>query len=183
MSIMNILTAPDPILKQVAANIGIVNDNIRKLMDDMLDTMYHGQGIGLAAPQVGVSKRVIVLDLKDAKSQEEYTKLENPININYPLFMANPDITVISDEIDVAKEGCLSLPDQGVDVERYSTILVTYLDYNNRRQEIKVSGLLARAIQHEVDHLNGILLIDYLSPIRKDIALRKLSKVKRLYTA
>ena len=169
---IEIITAPDPILKQQSQAVKSVDDNVRKLMNDMLETMYHDQGIGLAAVQVGVLQRVLVIDLQDSDDQEQSEKF-------FPLFMANPEIIEQSTELVIAAEGCLSLPDQTVEVTRSYSIKTRFLDYNNKPQEITVDGLLARAIQHEIDHLEGKLLVDYLSNIKKDVAMRKLKKLKK----
>ncbi len=174
MAILPIITAPDPVLRQISMEVRSVNDEVKQLMDNMLETMYHDEGIGLAAPQIGVLKRIIVLDLKEV--DQDYNKQNS---YKYPLFMVNPVIETISNETIVAKEGCLSLPEQVVEVERFPEIKVTYIDYNNNKTILKTIGWLARAIQHEVDHLNGVLLIDYLSSMKKDIALRKLTKIKK----
>jgi peptide deformylase len=169
MSILKILTAPNTLLKEISKPIDKIDDEIRSFMKDMLETMYHDKGIGLAAPQVGILKRIIVLDLKD--EDFEASKL-------YPLYMANPEIIWKSEEMVIAEEGCLSLPEQIIEVARSESIEVKYLDYDGDTRELKADGWLARAIQHEIDHLNGKLLIDYLSILKKDVALRKLKKLK-----
>ncbi|KJV56194.1 peptide deformylase [Orientia chuto str. Dubai] len=160
MSILSLITAPDPILKKVSSSVNTVDDSIRKLMDDMLETMYHNHGVGLAAPQVAILKRIIVLDLSGIKIEESNITQNQ---FKYPLFMANPVIKVRSNRTVLGKEGCLSLPKQIIEIHRYHEIQVTYLDYNNQLSDLNADGWLARAIQHEVDHLDGILLIDHLS--------------------
>lgn len=175
MSILSLVTAPDPILKKISSPVNTVNDSIRQLMDDMLETMYHNHGVGLAAPQVAVSKRIIVLDL--SKVDIEEANITNS-KYKYPLFMANPVVKAISNQIVTEKEGCLSLPKQAIEVPRYHEIQVTYLDYYNKLKTLNAEEWLARAIQHEVDHLDGILLVDYLSNLKKEVALNKLSKIK-----
>lgn len=172
MAKLEVLTAPHPILNQQALPVSEVDDNIRKIMDDMLETMYHEVGIGLAANQVGILKRIIVLDLKD--DDEEIRKKGF-----YPLFMANPEIIQASDESEEAIERCLSVPEQDVPVTRPLRIKVKYLDYNNEKQEIDADGWFARAMQHEIDHLDGKLTINYLSKLKKDFVLKKLIKLKR----
>lgn len=172
MAILPILTAPNPLLKKVSSSVPFVNSEIRKLMDDMLQTMYHDEGVGLAAPQVGVLQRVIVLDLK----KDDETERPNGF---YPLYIANPEVVEKSEELVIAIEGCLSLPEQRIEMARPSEIKLKYLDYNNDMVELKTAGWLARAIQHEIDHLDGKLLIDYLSSVKKDSALRKLKKLKK----
>jgi len=171
MTLLNIVTAPDPRLKQKSSHVGIVTDDIRKLMDDMVKTMYHDQGVGLAAVQVGVLKRVLVIDLQN---NDDVERVEN----FYPLFIVDPKITKKSEELIVATEGCLSLPEQRIDIARAESIDITFLDYNGNSRELRASDWLARVIQHEMDHLDGKLLVDYLSGIKKDIILRKLKKLK-----
>ncbi len=170
MTLMKIFTAPDSILTKKAAEVEVVDKSIQKLMNDMLETMYHDEGIGLAANQVGVLKKVIVLDLQD--EDPESKKL-------YPLFMANPEILELSDELVEAEEGCLSLPEQRITLARPEKIKVQYIDYYNKKQELKTGGWLARAIQHEMDHLDGKLLIDHVSKLKKDVYLRKLKRLKK----
>lgn len=173
MTILNIITAPDSILKEKSVVVELVDDKVRKLMDDMLVTMYHDHGVGLSAVQVGILQRILVIDLQDDNDQGERDQ------DFFPLFMANPEIIEQSAELVLATEGCLSLPEQRVEVARPDSIKTKFLDYNNKSQEITVNGWLARAIQHEIDHLNGRLLVDYLSNIRRDVALRKLKKLKK----
>lgn len=175
MSILSLVTAPDPILKKMSSPVDTVNDSIRQLMDDMLETMYHNLGVGLAAPQVAVSKRIIVLDLSKVDIEEDNITSSQ---YKYPLFMVNPVVQAISNQTVTEKEGCLSLPKQSIEVPRYHEIQVTYLDYYNKLKTLNAEGWLARAIQHEVDHLDGILLVDYLSNLKKEVALNKLSKIK-----
>ncbi|WP_341757141.1 MULTISPECIES: peptide deformylase [unclassified Candidatus Tisiphia] len=171
MSVLPIVTAPDSRLKQKSLSVGTVNDIIRKLMDDMVETMYHDQGVGLAAIQIGVAKRILVVDLQNNDDTERDADF-------YPLFIVDPEIIEKSKELVVAVEGCLSLPEQQVEVARSESVSIRFLDYNNRQQELKAGGWLARVIQHEMDHLDGRLLVDHLSPLKKDIALRKLKKLK-----
>lgn len=174
MAILKVLIAPDPILKQKALKIKMVDDSIRNLMDDMLETMYHDDGVGLAANQVGVLKRVLVLDLQNDDDKQRKEGF-------YPLFMANPELTFVSEEMIEAKEACISVPGHQVNVDRHASLRVKYLDYNNKIQEIEADGWLARAVQHEMDHLDGRTLIDYLSNLKKDVVIRKLVKMKKLY--
>ena len=173
MAILEVLTAPDPILKKKAEPVKEVDDSIRNIMDNMLETIYHEQGVGLAANQVGILKRIIVIDLQDDDD------VKRPAGF-YPLFMANPTITYYSDEMVEAVEGCLSVPEQRISVSRHVSVKVEYLDYNNNMRELEVSGWLARAVQHEIDHLDGKLLLDYLSNLKKDVVIRKLIKLKKL---
>jgi peptide deformylase len=167
MALLPIIVAPDPRLKTVAKPVDGVDDSLRRLMDDMLETMYAAPGIGLAAPQVGVSKRVVVLDL----AREE----EKPA----PIFMANPVLEELSEETGIYEEGCLSLPEYFADVERPEHATISYLGRDGAKQVLKADGLLATCIQHEIDHLDGVLFVDHISRIRRGIILRKLSKMKK----
>jgi peptide deformylase len=167
MSILPIITAPDPRLKLKAKPVKAVDAEIRRLMDDMLETMYLAPGIGLAAPQVGVVKRVLVLDVAGEG--------EKPA----PLKMANPEILWKSEELATYSEGCLSLPEHYADVTRPAEIKVRYLDDQNELRELHAKGLLATVIQHEMDHLEGTLFVDHISSLKRGIILRKLAKAKR----
>jgi peptide deformylase len=167
MAVLPIVVAPDPRLKRTAEPVATVDAGVAALMDDMLETMYAAPGIGLAAPQVGVLKRVIVVDV--AREGEPPR----------PLRMANPEVVWSSEEINVHEEGCLSLPDMYEDVTRPARVRVRYLDRDNREQEIEADGLLATCVQHEIDHLNGKLFVDYLSTIKRGMILRKLQKRKK----
>jgi peptide deformylase len=167
MALLPILTAPDPALKKISQPVKQVDASIRKLMDDMLETMYHAPGIGLAAPQVGVLKRVIVLDL--AREGEE----------PQPLRIANPEILWVSDDDATYNEGCLSVPEHYADVVRPGACRVKYLDQDNKQQEIAAEGLLATCLQHEIDHLDGVLFIDHLTSLKRNMILRKLLKAKK----
>jgi peptide deformylase len=168
MALLPIITAPDPRLKVKAKPVAAVDDDVRRLMDDMLETMYLAPGIGLAAPQVGVARRVIVVDV--AREGEP----------RQPMKIANPEILWRSEELVTFSEGCLSLPEHYADVERPRAIKLRYLDYQNEVREIEIEGLLATCIQHEMDHLEGILFVDHISPLKRNIILRKLAKAKRL---
>lgn len=168
MSVLQIYVAPHPVLKKVANPVPTVTDDLRQLMDDMLETMYATNGIGLAAPQVGESVRVVVMDI-DQTDEEKGT----------PRFFVNPEITWTSEETSVYKEGCLSVPDQYADIERPAQVRLSYLDYDGTRKEIEADGLLATCIQHEIDHLNGILFVDHLSTLKRDMLMRKLKKFTR----
>ena len=167
MSVKKIVTIPDPILKKKSLPIENVDSSVKKLMDDMLETMYAAPGIGLAAVQVGVLKRVVVIDL--SKKEEKKT----------PLFFVNPEIISTSEEQVSYEEGCLSIPNQFAEIKRPNRCHVKYLDYNGRKKDLKADGLLATCIQHEIDHLNGILFIDYLSKLKKDLILKKVIKQKK----
>ena len=166
MAIRKILTEPDPFLRQKSTDVEKVDNNIRKLIDDMLETMYDAPGIGLAAIQIGVPKRVIVIDLsRDEKKS--------------PMYFVNPKIIVKSEINSTYEEGCLSVPGQFAEVDRPDKCHISYLDYNGQKQELKAEGLLATCIQHEMDHLEGILFIDYLSKLKKNFIVKKLSKQKK----
>jgi len=166
MAIRKILTEPDPFLRQKSTDVEKVDNNIRKLMDDMLETMYDAPGIGLAAIQIGVPKRVIVIDLsRDEKKT--------------PMYFVNPKIIVKSEINSTYEEGCLSVPGQFAEVDRPDKCHISYFDYNGQKQELKAEGLLATCIQHEMDHLEGILFIDYLSKLKKNFIVKKLSKQKK----
>ena len=167
MALLPILTAPDPALKKISQPVKQVDASVRKLMDDMLETMYHAPGIGLAAPQVGVLKRVIVLDL--AREGEE----------PQPLRIANPEIVWVSDDDATYNEGCLSVPEHYADVVRPGACRVKYLDQDNKQQEIAAEGLLATCLQHEIDHLDGVLFIDHISALKRNMILRKLVKERK----
>jgi len=170
---LKVVTAPNPILSKRSEEIAEVNDDIRQFMDDMVETMRASDGVGLAAVQVGILKRILVLDLQNDDSNDRPKGF-------YPLCMANPKIIQKSEEMVVAMEGCLSLPEQRIEVARPKKIKVEYLDYNNQKQVLEDDDWLARVIQHEMDHLDGRLLIDYLSNLKHDIALRKLTKIQKL---
>ena len=168
MAVLPIITAPDPLLKLKSERVEQVDDALRKLMDDMLETMYLAPGIGLSAIQVAVPKRIVVVDV--ARDDE-------PAN---PLYLVNPELVRVSDELAVYEEGCLSLPDHYADVERPAEIEVEFLDYHGKKQSMKAEGLLATCIQHEMDHLEGVLFVDHISTLKRNMILRKLKKAKRL---
>ncbi|ABE04641.1 peptide deformylase [Rickettsia bellii] len=172
MSILPIVTVPDERLKQKSQAVLEVNNQIRKFMDDMVETMYHEDGGGLAAVQVGVLKRIMVIDIKD------HDPIKRPKDF-YPLFIVNPEIIEKSEELVIANEGCISVPEQRYEIARSESIKIRYLDYHNKPQELEANDWLARVIQHEYDHLEGKLMIDYLSSMKRDIALRKLRKLKK----
>ena len=167
MALLPILTAPDPRLKQKARPVGAVDADLVRLMDDMLETMYAAPGIGLAAPQVGVERRIIVVDI--GKTEEDRA----------PICMANPEIVWVSDDDNTHEEGCLSVPDHYGQVVRPRVVRVRYLDRENEIREIEADGLLATVVQHEMDHLDGILFIDHLSALKRNMILRKLTKARK----
>jgi peptide deformylase len=167
MALRTVLVAPDPRLKEKSKPVARVDKALRALMDDMLETMYAAKGVGLAAIQIGVPKRVIVMDLaKDGEPQA-------------PRFFVNPEILWRSEELARCEEGCLSVPEFYEEVERPARIRTRYLDYDGTAREIEADGVLALCLQHEIDHLEGILFIDRISKLKRDIILRKLVKAKR----
>jgi peptide deformylase len=167
MSILPIITAPDPRLKILSEPVERVNDQVRRLLDDMLATMYAAPGVGLSAIQVGVPKRVIVADVApDGEARR-------------PVFLINPRILSASDESAIYNEGCLSLPEHFAEIERPERVVVEHLDRDGKLQRLDADGLLARCIQHEMDHLEGVLFVDHLSAVRRNMILRKLSKARR----
>ena len=163
---MKIIIEPDPILRKKSHPVETVTPDVRKLMDEMLKTMYEAPGIGLAAVQIGVLKRIIVIDI---------TKEEKKKN---PIFLIKPEFTFKSKNTSIYEEGCLSLPGHFAEIERPAECNIDYLDYDGNKKQIKANGLLSTCIQHEIDHLNGILFIDYLSKLKKDMIIKKLSKQK-----
>ena len=166
MSVKKILTEPNKLLRQVSMPVEKVGNQERQLMDDMLDTMYSANGIGLAAIQIGVPKRIIVMDLSKDENKKE------------PMYFVNPVIKNKNLEKAKYEEGCLSVPNQFAEIERPNGCEVEYLDYNGKKKILKADGLLATCIQHEMDHLEGILFIDYLSKLKKSMIIKKLSKSK-----
>ena len=166
MSVKIILTEPNKLLRQISKTVEKVGDAERVLMDDMLETMYEAPGIGLAAIQIGVPKRIIVMDISRDEDKKE------------PRFFVNPVIKNRNKEKVKYEEGCLSVPDQFAEIERPNTCEVEYLDYDGKKQLLKADGLLATCIQHEMDHLEGILFIDYLSKLKRSMIIKKLSKNK-----
>ena len=162
-----ILIEPDTILRKKCEPLEKIDTNTKKLMDDMLETMYAAPGIGLAAIQIGILKRLVVIDISKEKEKRQ------------PIFLVNPEIIYRSKETSVYEEGCLSLPGQFAEVERPAECSVKYIDYFGKEKQLKANGLLATCIQHEIDHLNGILFIDYLSKLKKDMIIKKLVKHKK----
>ena len=167
MAVRDILTLPDPRLRLVSQPIGGVDADVRRLVEDMFETMYAAPGIGLAAIQIGVPRRVITLDL--AKKDEE----------KKPQVFINPAILSTSADRSTYEEGCLSIPEYYEEVERAAEVKFRYLDLNGSEHELDATGLLATCVQHEIDHLNGVLFIDHLSKLKRDMMLRKLAKARR----
>ncbi len=174
MPLMDIVLLPDPFLRTKAKPVAEVTDEIRALLDDMMETMYAAKGIGLASVQVGRSERVIVVDVAPYYTEEEDGAPPPPMQ------MINPEILWQSEETSVFEEGCLSIPENFGEVERPARIRARYIDRDGKRQEIDAEGILATCIQHEIDHLNGILFVDHLSAIKRNMIVRKMRKAKRL---
>ncbi|MBB3976395.1 peptide deformylase [Rhizobium azooxidifex] len=167
MTIKPLIILPDPILREISAPLEAINDETRRLAEDMLDTMYDAPGIGLAAIQIGVPRRMLVLDV--SKDGDEKT----------PLVFINPEIVASSDARSVYEEGCLSIPDYYAEVERPATISVRFLDREGKEQTIDADGLLATCLQHEIDHLDGVLFIDHISKLKRDMVIRKFTKAAK----
>ena len=167
MAVLKLYEYPHPILKKKASEVEAVDDELRKFLDDMLETMYHAVGVGLAAPQVGVSKRIVVIDI----SHDDEDKMD-------PLYMVNPKIVWKSEEKVCGEEGCLSVPEQKAEVERFAAVKVEYLDYHGNKQILEAEDFLAIAVQHELDHLDGILYIDRISRLKRQMLLKKLQKLR-----
>ena len=167
MALLEILQAPHPVLKTKAKPVTRVDEALRRLAADMFETMYKAPGIGLAAPQVGVSERLIVLDVADGEERR-------------PMMLVNPEIVWRSGERTTAEEGCLSLPGQFADVTRPAQVKVSYLSDNGEECQLEADGLLARCVQHEIDHLDGILFVDHLTALKRNMIMRKLIKTRRL---
>ena len=167
MTQRKIIIEPDTILRKKSETLEKVDDELRSLLNDMLETMYSAPGIGLAAVQVGILKRLIVIDISKEKDKKD------------PLFLINPEIISKSKNTSIYEEGCLSLPGHYAEIERPAECHIKYIDYNGKKKEIKANGLLSTCIQHEVDHLNGTLFIDYLSKLKKDMIVKKLVKHKK----
>lgn len=170
MAVLPIIIHPADVLRKKADPVTDITPEILKLLDDMLHTMYDAPGIGLAAPQVGISKRIVVIDVEGKEEGQ----------VGNPLKLINPEIIVVSETKTVLDEGCLSLPDMRVDVERPDAVRFRYMDITGKTQEMDATDLLAKCIQHEIDHLDGKLIFDYLSSLKRDIVLRRYQKALRL---
>ena len=164
MAELPIITLPDPLLRKTSDPVERIDDELRKLAGDMLETMYAAPGVGLAAVQVGVPRRLIVLDTAGEEEEKR------------PLVLVNPEIVSFGSEMRLHEEGCLSIPDVRIEIERPASVTVKYLDLEGKRQELVAEGLLATALQHEIDHLNGKLIIDFLSRLKRDIIVRRFKK-------
>jgi peptide deformylase len=172
MALLPIIETPDPLLRQISAPVADVTDEVRALVADMFETMYAAPGIGLAAIQVGVPKRILVIDLQEPEE-------EGGEPVREPMVFINPEIVETSDQLQVYSEGCLSIPDQYAEVERPDRIRARWLDENGKSHEKELDGLLAICLQHEMDHLEGILFIDHLSRLRREMVLKKLAKQRK----
>ncbi len=173
MTVMTVLEVPDPRLRLVAEPVETVDDSIRTLVADMIETMYDSNGIGLAATQVGVQKRVLVIDLQDEQGEDEKP-------IKNPKAYINAEILSVSDEVSTYNEGCLSIPDQYAEVARPARCRVKWLDQTGAAHEEDLDGLLSTCMQHEIDHLDGVLFIDHISRLKRDMVLKKLAKARKL---
>lgn len=178
MAILPILEAPDPRLRVKSTPVETVDDDVRKLIDDMFETMYDAPGIGLAAIQIGVPKRVLVIDLQDREGEDEAAE-----PVRSPRVFINPEIYDPSEDLSVYSEGCLSVPDQFADVERPAVIHARWMDEKGEAHDEQIDGLLATCLQHEMDHLEGVLFIDHLSRLKREMILKKLKKERRAKAA
>ncbi|GAA0338209.1 peptide deformylase [Sphingomonas oligophenolica] len=174
MSVLTILEVPDPGLRAVARPVAEVDDAVRSIVADMFDTMYDARGIGLAATQVAIEQRIVVIDLQEPESDAEEAK-----PVRTPLVFINPELVSVSEETSTYNEGCLSIPDQYAEVERPARCRVKWLDGEGVSHEEDFDGLLATCIQHEIDHLNGVLFIDHISRLKRDMVLKKLAKARK----
>ncbi|MBY3334485.1 peptide deformylase [Rhizobium laguerreae] len=167
MTIKPLIILPDPVLRQLSKPVERVDSDLQRLADDMLETMYDAPGIGLAAIQVGVPRRMLVIDISREGEEKQ------------PQVFINPEIVKSSDERSVYEEGCLSIPDFYAEVERPATVSVKYLDRNGKEQTVEADGLLATCLQHEIDHLNGVLFIDYISRLKREMVIKKFTKAAK----
>jgi peptide deformylase len=174
MAVLEILEVPHPGLRAVAEPVAQVDDSVRAIVRDMFDTMYDARGIGLAATQVAIEQRIVVIDLQEPEGEGEDAK-----PVRKPLVFINPELLSVSDEMSVYAEGCLSIPEQYADVERPARCRATWLDEQGAVQEADMDGLLATAFQHEIDHLNGVLFIDHISKLKRDMLMKKLAKMRK----
>ncbi len=174
MAILDILEVPHPGLRAVARPVAEVNDDVRKIVSDLFDTMYDARGIGLAATQVGIEQRIVVIDLQEPEGESEDAK-----PVRKPLAYINPELISVSEELSSYNEGCLSIPEQYAEVERPARCRARWLDEQGDRHEGDFDGLLATALQHEIDHLDGVLFIDHISRLKRDMVLKKLAKLRK----
>jgi peptide deformylase len=172
MAVLEILEIPDPRLRAVAKPVAQVDDVVRTLIDDMFETMYDARGIGLAATQLGIEQRILVIDLQEEEDEEGKP-------VRDPHAYVNPEILEVSEETAVYNEGCLSIPAQYAEVQRPARCRVKWLDRDGKPQEQEFDGLMATCMQHEIDHLNGVLFIDHLSRLKRDMVVKKLAKLRK----
>lgn len=178
MAVLEILEIPDPRLRDVARPIAEVNDEVRSLAADMLETMYAAHGIGLAATQLGIAQRILVIDLQERVTEGEEAEGE-PEPVRNPHVVINPELLWVSDELAVYNEGCLSIPEQYAEVERPARCRVRWLDEKGATREEELDGLMATCMQHEIDHLDGILFIDHISRLKRNMIVKKLDKMRK----
>ena len=174
MSVLEILEVPHPGLRAVAAPVAQIDESVRTIVSNMFDTMYDARGIGLAATQVGIEQRIVVIDLQEPESDAEDAK-----PVRTPLVYINPELVSVSEETSIYNEGCLSIPEQYAEVERPTRCRVKWLDLDGAAHEDDFDGLLSTCIQHEIDHLNGVLFIDHISRLKRDMVLKKLAKARK----
>jgi peptide deformylase len=174
MTVLSILIVPDPGLRAVARPVADVDDSVRAIVENMFDTMYDARGIGLAATQVGIEQRIVVIDLQEPESDAEDAKA-----VRDPRVFINPELLSVSEETSIYNEGCLSIPEQYAEVERPKRCRVGWIDQSGARHEEDFDGLLSTCIQHEIDHLNGVLFIDHISRLKRDMVLKKLAKARK----
>jgi peptide deformylase len=168
MALLPIINLPDPLLRQISTPVERFDDDLRRLIADMFETMYHAPGVGLAAVQIGLTRRLLTVDVAD---DDETPK---------PIAMVNPEILYLSSTVKSHEEGCLSVPDTRLEIERPAIVRVRYLDADGKQHELEAEGLLATAIQHEYDHLEGKLIVDFMSKLRRDMVIRKLKKTAKI---
>jgi peptide deformylase len=174
MALLTILEVPDPGLRAVAEPVAKVDDAVRAIVADMFDTMYDARGIGLAATQVGIEQRIVVIDLQERESEDD-----PPKPVRDPHVFINPELLSVSEETGIYNEGCLSIPEQYAEVERPLTCRVKWLDEKGEAREAEFDGLMSTCIQHEIDHLNGVLFIDHISRLKREMVLKKLAKLRK----
>lgn len=182
MNILPIIQFPNPLLKQISKPVEKVDEDLRKFMDDMIATMYVDRGVGLAAVQVGVLKRVLVMDVSykiEECDGHHHGHHHDHISNKKPIFLVNPEIIWSSQEKSIYCEGCLSFPEIRADIERPKLVKVKYLDYHGKEQILEADGLLATCVQHEIDHLNGITFVDYLSKLKREMLIKKMNKLNK----
>ncbi|KQT32663.1 peptide deformylase [Sphingomonas sp. Leaf412] len=176
MAILPIVEVPDPVLRQTCAPVPAITDEVRGIVADMFDTMYDAHGIGLAAIQVGILQRIVVIDLQDRETEEEEPA---PEAVRDPRAFINPELVSVSEESSTYNEGCLSIPEQYAEVTRPARCRVAWLDTAGERHEEDMDGLMATCMQHEIDHLNGVLFIDHISRLKRGMLMKKLDKLRR----